>query len=139
MLGFGPMKTVITFGTYDLFHIGHLRLLMRARQFGERLVVGVSTDDLNFQKKGFRPIFSQNDRREIVAAISGVDEVFFEESLELKGEYIKTWKADVLVMGDDWKGKFDEFKKLCEVVYLPRTKGISTTLVKEDTVKKALQ
>jgi len=133
------MKTVITFGTYDLFHVGHLRLLTRARQLGDRLVVGVSTDELNFSKKGYRPIFSQADRREIIAAVAGVDETFFEESLELKGDYIKTYKANILVMGDDWKGKFDQFKALCEVVYLPRTNGISTTGIKEDAVKKALQ
>jgi glycerol-3-phosphate cytidylyltransferase len=132
------MKTVVTFGTYDLFHVGHLRLLHRARALGNRLVVGVSTDDLNFAKKGFRPIFAQDDRREIVAAIRGVDETFFEESLELKGEYIKAHKADILVMGDDWKGRFDQFKSLCEVVYLPRTHGISTTQIKEDTVKRTL-
>ena len=100
-------------------------------------MVGVSTDELNFRKKGYRPIFSQDDRREIVAAVNGVDEVFFEESLELKGDYIKTHKADILVMGDDWKGRFDEFRTLCEVVYLPRTEGISTTRVKsEDTVQE---
>ncbi|MGE3623491.1 MAG: adenylyltransferase/cytidyltransferase family protein [Bdellovibrionales bacterium] len=133
------MKTVITFGTYDLFHVGHLRLLQRARQFGNRLVVGISTDALNFSKKNYRPIFPQNDRREIVAAIIGVDETFFEESLELKGQYIEAYKADILVMGDDWRGRFDEFKSLCEVIYLPRTEGISTTLIKEDTVKRALQ
>ena len=132
------MKTVITFGTFDLFHVGHLRILMRARALGDQLVVGVSTDDLNFSKKGFRPIFSQNDRRDIVAAIKGVDEVFFEESLEQKGDYIKMYKAGILVMGDDWKGRFDQFESLCEVIYLPRTQGISTTQVKEDTVKRAL-
>ena len=133
------MKTVITFGTYDLFHVGHLRLLQRARALGDRLVVGVSTDALNFSKKGFKPIFSQADRREIIGALEMVDETFFEESLELKGDYIKIHKADILVMGDDWQGRFDQFKSLCEVVYLPRTQGISTTQVKEDTVKRALQ
>ena len=132
------MKTIITFGTFDLFHVGHLRILMRARALGDRLVVGVSTDDLNFSKKGHKPIFNQADRREIVASLKAVDETFFEESLEKKGDYIKTWKANILVMGDDWKGRFDQFKTLCEVVYLPRTQGISTTQVKEDTVRRAL-
>jgi glycerol-3-phosphate cytidylyltransferase len=132
------MKTIITFGTYDLFHVGHLRILQRARALGDRLVVGVSTDNLNFSKKGYRPIFSQADRCAIVGALKAVDETFFEESLELKGDYIKTWKADLLVMGDDWKGRFDQFKSLCGVIYLPRTQGISTTQVKEDTVKRAL-
>jgi glycerol-3-phosphate cytidylyltransferase len=133
------MKTVITFGTYDLFHIGHLRLLQRARQLGDRLVVGVSTDELNFSKKGFRPIFPHADRMAIVAAMAGVDQVFAEESLDLKGEYIKTHKADILVMGDDWKGKFDHFADLCQVVYLPRTAGISTTQVKLETFRQALR
>jgi glycerol-3-phosphate cytidylyltransferase len=132
------MKTVITFGTYDLFHVGHLRLLQRAAALGDRLVVGVSTDDLNFSKKGYRPIFPQADRREIISGLAVVDKTFFEESLELKGDYIKQYKADILVMGDDWKGRFDQFKNLCEVIYLPRTEGISTTQVKEDTVKRAL-
>ena len=125
------MKTVITFGTYDLFHIGHLRILARAKELGNRLVVGVSTDELNFSKKGIKPVFTLAERMEILRAIGCVDEVFPEESLELKGEYIKKFKADVLVMGDDWKGKFDGFGAFCEVVYLPRTEGISTTKIKE--------
>jgi glycerol-3-phosphate cytidylyltransferase len=124
------MKTVITFGTYDLFHIGHLRILARAKELGDRLVVGVSTDELNFSKKGINPVFSLAERMEILRAIACVDEVFPEESLELKGEYIRFYKADVLVMGDDWRGKFDCYKSLCEVVYLPRTEGISTTKIK---------
>ncbi|HUY69062.1 MAG TPA: adenylyltransferase/cytidyltransferase family protein [Alphaproteobacteria bacterium] len=132
------MATVITFGTFDLFHIGHLRLLRRARALGDRLVVGVSTDALNIAKKGFAPIFSQADRMDIVAAVKGVDEVFSEDSLERKGAYIKAYKAGILVMGDDWRGKFDQFGNLCQVVYLPRTEGISTTQVKEETVRKAL-
>jgi glycerol-3-phosphate cytidylyltransferase len=133
------MKTVITFGTYDLFHIGHLRILQRARALGDRLVVGVSTDDLNFSKKNYKPIFAQEHRMEIIRALRVVDDVFYEESLDLKGEYIQQHKADILVMGDDWQGKFDQFKTLCDVVYLPRTEGISTTMVKEDVVQKALQ
>jgi glycerol-3-phosphate cytidylyltransferase len=125
------MKTVITFGTYDLFHIGHLRILTRAKELGDRLVVGVSTDELNFSKKGIRPVFSLAERMEILRALSCVDDVFPEESLELKGDYIKSFKADVLVMGDDWRGKFDVYKSFCDVVYLPRTGGISTTKIKE--------
>jgi glycerol-3-phosphate cytidylyltransferase len=125
------MKTVITFGTYDLFHIGHLRILMRARALGDRLVVGVSTDDLNFSKKGIRPVFSLVERMEIIRGLVCVDDVFAEETLELKAEYIKQHKADILVMGNDWQGKFDHFNNLCEVIYLPRTGGISTTKIKE--------
>jgi glycerol-3-phosphate cytidylyltransferase len=125
------MKTVITFGTYDLFHVGHLRILTRARQLGGRLVVGVSTDALNVSKKNIKPVFCFSERMEIVRALACVDEVFAEESLALKGDYIRAHKADILVMGDDWRGKFDQFGSLCEVVYLPRTEGISATKIKE--------
>lgn len=121
------MKRIITFGTFDVLHVGHIRILQRARLLGDHLTVGISTDALNWSKKQKKTVYSQFDRLEIVKAVSGVNEVFFEHSLEEKGEYIKEHKADVLVMGDDWAGKFDEFKSLCEVVYLPRTEGISTT------------
>lgn len=121
------MKRVVTFGTFDVFHVGHLRILERARQFGNRLVVGVSTDRLNQQKKGRPPIYSQQERLEIVAGLRCVDEVFLEESLEKKREYLLQHRADVLVMGNDWAGRFDEFRDLCEVVYLERTPAISTT------------
>ena len=124
-------RTVITFGTFDVFHVGHLRILERAASFGDRLVVGISTDRLNINKKGRPPVYHQDERMEIVAALRCVDEVFFEESLELKGHYIVDKEADLLVMGDDWQGKFDDFSKLCEVVYLTRTPSISTTEVIE--------
>ena len=126
------IKTVITFGTYDLFHVGHLRILERAKTYGDRLIVGVSTDELNFQKKNVYPIYTQTDRLEIIKSIKYVDEVFLEESLEQKAAYIQQFKADLLVMGSDWAEKFDEFKNICEVVYLPRTEQISTTLIKYD-------
>ncbi|RYZ83540.1 MAG: glycerol-3-phosphate cytidylyltransferase [Proteobacteria bacterium] len=121
------MKRIITFGTFDVLHIGHVRILQRAKMLGSHLTVGVSTDALNWSKKQKKTVYSQYDRVEIVKAISGVDQVFFENSLEEKGQYIIDHKADVLVMGDDWAGRFDEFKSICEVVYLPRTEGISTT------------
>ena len=124
-------RTVITFGTFDVFHVGHLRVIERAAALGDRLVVGVSADDLNMRKKGRVPVFSQAERFAIVAALKPVDEVFVEESLELKRHYIETHGADVLVMGDDWAGRFDEFKDVCEVVYLPRTPAISTTALIE--------
>lgn len=124
-------KVVITFGTFDVFHVGHLRILERARRFGGRLIVGVSTDQLNINKKGRAPVYTQHERKEIIASLRCVDEVFFEESLELKGSYIEEYRADVLVMGDDWAGRFDEYFDLCEVVYLPRTPAISTTEVIE--------
>jgi glycerol-3-phosphate cytidylyltransferase len=124
-------KTVITFGTFDVLHLGHLNIFMRARELGDRLVVGVSTDELNYSKKGRFPVFTQDERAQIVRAIRFVDEVFFEESLDLKREYIMRYLANVLVMGNDWEGKFDDMKDLCEVIYLPRTPSISTTAVIE--------
>jgi choline-phosphate cytidylyltransferase len=120
-------RVVVTFGTYDVFHIGHLRILERARLLGDHLVVGVSSDALNVSKKGRPPVFSQEERQTIVAALRCVDSTFIEESLDLKAHYLKHFRADVLVMGDDWEGRFDEFREICEVVYLPRTPEISTT------------
>jgi glycerol-3-phosphate cytidylyltransferase len=125
------MRTVITFGTFDVFHVGHLRVIQRAAAFGDRLVVGVSADELNLRKKGRLPVFPQAERLEIVRALKPVDEVFVEESLELKRDYIRQYGAQVLVMGDDWAGKFDEFNDVCTVEYLPRTPAISTTALIE--------
>ena len=124
------MKTVVTFGTYDLFHVGHLNILRRAKDLGDRLVVGVSSDELNFRKKQIRPTYPLDHRMAIVESIRFVDEVFVEEALELKRQYLLYHHASVLVMGDDWEGRFDEFKDICKVVYLPRTIGISSTDVK---------
>jgi glycerol-3-phosphate cytidylyltransferase len=125
------MTTVITFGTFDVFHVGHLRVIERAAAFGDRLVVGVSADELNLRKKDRLPVFSQAERLEIVAALKPVHEVFVEESLELKRDYILKYDAQVLVMGDDWAGRFDEFDDICRVEYLPRTPAISTTALIE--------
>lgn len=122
---------VITFGTFDVLHIGHINILERAKALGSRLVVGVSSDKLNFEKKGRYPIYSQAQRKKIVESLKFVDEVFFEDSLERKSEYISSHNADILVMGDDWAGKFDEYKNICEVVYLERTPSISTTEIIE--------
>jgi glycerol-3-phosphate cytidylyltransferase len=121
------MTTVITFGTFDVLHVGHLRILQRSRELGDRLVVGVSSDELNVSKKSRPPVFNQDERCELVANLKCVDEVFIEESLELKREYVEKFAADVLVMGDDWAGKFDFLSDICRVVYLPRTPSISTT------------
>lgn len=129
------MTTVITFGTFDVLHVGHLRILQRSRELGDRLVVGVSSDALNVAKKGREPVFSQEERCELVANLKCVDEVFVEESLELKRDYIEKYAADVLVMGDDWAGKFDSVSDRCRVVYLPRTPSISTTGVIEHISK----
>lgn len=124
-------RTVITFGTYDVFHIGHLRVIERAAALGDELVVGVSSDELNMKKKDRAPVFSQSERLAIVAAMKPVTRVFLEESLELKRQYILDHAADVLVMGDDWEGRFDEYRDVCEVVYLPRTPAVSTTALIE--------
>ena len=124
-------RRVITFGTFDVFHIGHVNILERAKQEGDYLVVGVSSDELNFSKKQRYPVYSQEQRLKIVESLRFVDEVFVEESLELKAGYIKGFDAGVLVMGDDWAGRFDEMKQYCEVVYLPRTPSISTSEIIE--------
>jgi len=124
-------RTVLTFGTFDVFHVGHLNVIERAAALGDRLVVGVSSDALNERKKGRAPVFPEHERMAIVRALAVVDDVFLEESLESKRDYLTSNEADVLVMGDDWEGKFDEFRDICDVVYLARTPAISTTAVIE--------
>lgn len=131
-----PMKKIITFGTFDVFHVGHLHILQRAKRLGDWLAVGVSSDALNFHKKGRYPVYDESDRMSIIAGIKYVDEVFLEVSLELKADYIKKYNADMLVMGDDWKGKFDNFSSLAEVIYLERTPSISTTSLIEIIKKR---
>ena len=123
------MRTVLTYGTFDLFHIGHVRLLERAKEHGDRLLVGVSSDSFN-AIKGKRSVISYEHRAAIVRAMACVDDVFPEENWTQKADDIVRMKADVLVMGGDWEGKFDHLKNLCEVKYLPRTEGISTTELK---------
>jgi glycerol-3-phosphate cytidylyltransferase len=125
------MKVVITFGTYDVFHVGHVNLLQRASSLGDTLIVGVSTDQLNINKKGRPPIYCEHDRMKIINSLRYVNLCFPEESLEQKAEYIKKYNADILVMGDDWKGKFDYLKDFCEVIYLERTPSVSTTEIIE--------
>lgn len=125
------LKTVITFGTYDVFHVGHVNLLKRAAALGDQLIVGVSTDALNFSKKGRYPVYCQSDRMKIINSQRYVNFCFEELSLDKKAEYIKRYKADTLVMGDDWSGRFDNFKDICEVIYLERTPSVSTTQVIE--------
>jgi len=120
-------KSVITFGTFDLFHTGHLRILERSAALGDRLIVGVSSDEFTFNKKGRFPFHNEQQRMDIVRSIRCVDEVFLEESFELKRNYLLEHRVDVLTMGDDWANKFDEFNDIVEVVYFSRTPDISTT------------
>jgi len=129
------MKIVITYGTYDLLHIGHINLLKRAKALGDYLIVGLSTDEFNKikNKDCFLPY---EQRKAVLEAIQYVDEVIPEKNWEQKVNDIKKYKADIFVMGDDWKGKFDELKKYCEVVYLERTKNISTTMLKTNILEK---
>lgn len=124
-------RTVITFGTFDVLHVGHIRILQRAADLGDRLVVGVSADALNIAKKGRAPVFSEEERLEIVRNLRMVDEVFLEESLEQKKDYIRAYGAQVLAMGDDWRGRFDWVSDICDVVYFPRTPSVSTTALIE--------
>ena len=120
---------IITFGTFDLLHIGHINILNNCKKYGDTLIVGVSSDELNYEKKQKYPIFNQEDRKKIVSNIKCVDEVFLEESLELKRFYINDHNADIFIIGDDWKGKFDDISDTCKVIYLERTKDISTTTI----------
>ncbi|MEG0289996.1 MAG: glycerol-3-phosphate cytidylyltransferase [Erysipelotrichaceae bacterium] len=129
------MKKVITYGTFDLFHMGHLNIIERAKELGDYLIVAVSSDAFN-AGKGKKAYYNENDRMEIVRAIKYVDEVILEESWDQKPKDIVKYGVDVFVMGDDWNGKFDELKDLCEVVYLPRTEGISSTKIKTDLKMK---
>lgn len=121
------MVVIITFGTFDLLHIGHINMLNKCKKYGDKLIVGVSSDNLNYKKKNRYPIFKQEDRIEIIKNIKCVDQVFLEESLEEKEDYIRNHKADIFIIGDDWKGKFDNMNSVCKVIYLNRTENISTT------------
>ncbi len=123
-------KTVITYGTFDMFHIGHLELLRRVRSLGDRLVVGVSTDEFN-EVKNKKTLLPYRQRSQIVESIKYVDQVIPERNWEQKVEDIQQHGVDVFAMGDDWQGEFDFLSEHCEVHYLPRTQGISTTDLKD--------
>jgi len=123
-------KTVITYGTFDLFHIGHLKLLQRLKSLGTKLIVAVSTDEFN-KLKGKKTIIPYDQRAEIVANIKCVDKVIPEKNWEQKIEDIKKQNVDIFAIGNDWEGKFDFLKEYCEVVYLDRTDGISSTQLKK--------
>lgn len=130
------MKKILTYGTFDLLHIGHINILKRAKELGDYLVVAVSTDEFNAIKNK-KSYYSYEDRKKIVESIRYVDLVIPEEKWEQKIEDIKKYDIDVIVMGGDWAGsdKFEYLKKYIEVVYLPRTEGISTTQIKDDLSK----
>lgn len=129
------MKKVITYGTYDLLHIGHVNLLRRAKELGDYLLVVLSTDEFNAIKHK-TAYHSYEDRKMILEAIRYVDEVIPENCWEQKIDDVVKNKIDVFVMGNDWEGQFDFLKEYCEVVYLPRTDGISTTKIKNDLHEK---
>ncbi|WP_150538232.1 glycerol-3-phosphate cytidylyltransferase [Actinobacillus vicugnae] len=131
------MKKVLTYGTFDLLHHGHIRLLERARALGDHLTVAISTDQFNLGK-GKVCAYTYEEREHILKAIRYVDEVIPETQWEQKIEDVKKHEIDVFVMGDDWAGKFDFLADYCEVVYLPRTPDISTTQIKKMLAKKDL-
>ncbi len=127
------MKRVLTYGTFDLLHYGHIRLLQRAKALGDYLIVALSTDEFN-EIKGKKAYHNYETRKKMLEAIRYVDLVIPEENWEQKINDVKEYYADIVVMGSDWAGsdKFDYLKDYCEVVYLDRTEGISTTKIKED-------
>lgn len=123
------MKRVLTYGTYDMLHIGHIHLLRRAKELGDHLIVGISTDEFN-QLKDKTSFHPYQDRKMIVESIKYVNEVIPETNWDQKISDIQNYHVDIFVMGDDWEGKFDFLKEYCEVIYLPRTEWVSTTLLK---------
>ncbi|TDL32619.1 glycerol-3-phosphate cytidylyltransferase [Jeotgalibacillus sp. S-D1] len=127
----GKTKTVLTYGTYDLLHWGHINLLKRARELGDELIVALSTDEFN-KLKHKDAYHSYEHRKLILESIQYVDKVIPEDNWDQKISDVIDNKVDIFVMGDDWKGEFDFLKEYCEVVYLDRTNGISTTKIKKD-------
>ncbi|MDQ0298919.1 glycerol-3-phosphate cytidylyltransferase [Salibacterium salarium] len=125
------MKKVITYGTFDLLHWGHINLLKRAKELGDYLIVAISTDEFN-EIKNKKAYYPYEQRKMILEAVRYVDEVIPENEWEQKAKDIVNYKVDLLVMGDDWKGKFDSLAQYCEIVYLPRTANISTTKIKNE-------
>lgn len=129
------MRKVITYGTFDLLHYGHIQLLRRAKALGDYLIVALSTDEFNLNQKNKVCYFSYEQRKLLLESIRFVDLVIPEENWDQKISDVKEFKVDTFVMGDDWKGNFDFLKDYCEVVYLPRTPEISTTQIKKDLKK----
>ena len=130
------MKRVITYGTYDLLHYGHINLLRRAKELGDYLIVALSTDAFNWEQKRKKCYFNYEQRKQLLESVRYVDLVIPEESWEQKTSDVDKYQIDIFVMGDDWKGKFDFLQEQCQVVYLPRTPEISTTRIKQDLKSK---
>lgn len=130
------MKRIITYGTFDLLHYGHISILRRAKAFGDYLIVGLSTDEFNSNQKNKITYFNYEQRKELLESLRYVDLVIPEATWEQKIGDVKLYKIDTFVIGDDWAGKFDFLKPYCEVVYLPRTPEISTTRIKADLSDK---
>ena len=130
------MKRIMTYGTFDLLHWGHIRLLKRAKKYGDYLIVGLSSDDFN-KIKGKKSYHTYSERKKMLEAVRYVDLVIPETDWNQKIKEIKKYKVDMVLMGDDWKNNsnFDALKKYCKVKYLPRTQGISTTKIKNDLEK----
>ena len=129
------MRRVITYGTFDLLHYGHINLLRRARELGDCLIVALSTDEFNWNEKRKKCFFTYEQRKQLLEAIRYVDLVIPEENWEQKVTDVHEFKVDTFVIGDDWEGKFDFLKEHCEVVYLSRTPEISTTQIKQELKK----
>ena len=126
------MKRVITYGTFDLLHYGHINLLKRAKKLGDYLIVALSTDDFNTKSKNKKTYFSYMERKQLLESIRYVDLVIPENNWEQKISDVVDYKVDVFVIGDDWSGKFDFLKEYCEVVYLERTPEVSTSKIKNE-------
>lgn len=126
---------ILTYGTFDLFHVGHVRLLKRLRDLGDELIVGCSTDKFN-SIKGKKTVMPYESRKEILLSCKHVHSVFAEETWDQKRGDVKKFNADIFAMGDDWAGHFNDLEDLCKVVYLPRTEGISSTKIKQFTASQ---
>ena len=129
------MKRIITYGTFDLLHYGHINLLKRAKELGDYLVVGLSTDEFNLNEKNKKCYFPYEQRKQLLESIRYVDLVIPEEGWNQKLTDVDLYQIDTFVIGDDWKGKFDFLKEKCDVIYLPRTPEISTSQIKADLNK----
>lgn len=129
------MKKIITYGTFDLLHYGHIKLLKRAKELGDYLIVALSTDEFNWNQKQKKSYFTYKERKTLLEAIRYVDLVIPENTWEQKISDVIEYKVDIFVMGEDWKGKFDFLKDHCDVIYLPRTPEISSSQIKKDLAK----